>query len=176
MTAALWVTVVGFIVTITGSIVVGVLTRNATIRASNAAAETAKTTAATVAASAKSAAEEGAFIRARDLLEAGIDEQDERIKRIADDLQATRLQLGETVRELADARRELAATREEVSILRRSVSQYEGRVIQLTEVLRLHDIDVPPWTLNPSDYGMLPGSIPDPNQPPRTAEVEDADG
>lgn len=137
---------------------------------------------------AKTSADEGAFIRAKDIYEGGIKEQDERIDRIVADLKETRegldraradlsstaAQLGETVRELAETRAELRAARQEISTLRRSVSQYEGRVIQLTEVLRLHQIEVPPWTLNPSDYGILPGSIPDPNQPARVALDEDA--
>lgn len=158
MTAQLWVNIVGFLITIGGSVVVGLLTRNATMKA------------------AQTSADEGAFIRAKEIYSGALDEQDERIARIVedlkttrDDLAATRTQLGETVLELADTRKDLAAARQEISTLRRSVSQYEGRVIQLTEVLRLHKIDVPPWTLNPSDYGILPGSIPDPNQPARTS-------
>jgi len=155
VTAALWVTIVGFVVTVGGSILVGILTRNATIKAS------------------QTSADEGAFIRAKDIYSGALDEQDERIARIISDLKETRDTLGTTVRELADTRKDLRAAREEIATLRRSVSQYEGRVIQLTEVLRLHNIDVPPWTLNPSDYGMLPGSIPDPNQPERTHEKDD---
>lgn len=104
----------------------------------------------------KTAADEEAFVRAKSIYESSIGEQDRRILAL--------------VKRIEAVERDLATSRQEVATLRRSVSQYEGRVIQLTEVLRLHDIDVPPWTLNPSDYGMLPGSIPDPGQPLRTEE------
>lgn len=150
-----WLPVVLALITLLGSVLVGWMTRNASVRA------------------AKTAADEGAFIRAKDIYEGALNEQDERLDRIDADLKATREQLGETVRELAETRAELRAARAEISTLRRSVSQYEGRVIQLTEVLRLHQIEVPPWTLDPSDYGILPGSIPDPNQPARVAIDED---
>lgn len=151
-----WVTLIASIVTVLGAGVAAKIAGKSSVKA------------------AKTTADEGAFIRAKDIFEAGLDEQGERIDRIVGDLKDTREQLGETIRELADTRRELRLAREEISTLRRSVSQYEGRVIQLTEVLRLHNIDVPPWTLNPSDYGMLPGSIPDPNQPaPTPATVDD---
>lgn len=149
-----WVTILLSVLTIAGAAIAAKIAGNSTVKA------------------AKTSADEGAFVRAKEIYDGAIDQQDERIDRIVADLQDTRAQLGETVRELADTRRELRIARDEISTLRRSVSQYEGRVIQLTEVLRLHDIDVPPWTLNPSDYGMLPGSIPDPNQPPRTFGVD----
>jgi hypothetical protein len=122
---------------------------------------------------AKVSADEGAFIRATNIYEAGQKEFEERIERIAADLKDTRKQLGETVRELAETRQELKAARAEIGTLRRSVSQYEGRVIQLEVVLRMHDIEVPPWTLMPSDMGLLPGSIPDPNQPAFTQPGDD---
>lgn len=154
MTPTLWGTIVAGCLTVLGSYLVARTTGRTTLKA------------------AETAADEGAFVRAKDIFEAGIDEQAARIDRIAADLASTRAQLGETVRELAETRKDLRAAREEISTLRRSVSQYEGRVIQLTEVLRLHNIDVPPWTLNPSDYGMLPGSIPDPNEPERTSDVD----
>lgn len=153
-----WFTVIGLALTALASVLAARITSKSTAQA------------------AKTTADEGAFIRAKEIFEAGIDEQGERIDRIAADLADTRAQLGETVRELGDTRADLRAARDEIKILRQSVSQYEGRVIQLTEVLRLHDIDVPPWTLNPSDYGMLPGSIPDPNQPPRITLEDDEGG
>ena len=113
---------------------------------------------------AKVSADEGAFVRATEIYEKGQEEFEGRLNRLRDDLTAALADLAQTKRDLADARAEIRT-------LRRSVSQYEGRVIQLTEVLRLHDITVPPWTLNPSDYGILPGSLPeDPNQPPHTTE------
>ncbi len=96
---------------------------------------------------AKVSADEGAFTRAKDIYAASIQELEDRVTRIDTDLKAARA---------------------EVRTLRRSVSQYEGRVIQLQEVLRMHQIEVPAWTLLPSDAGLLPGSIPDPNQPPVT--------
>ena len=113
---------------------------------------------------AKVSADEGAFVRATEIYEKGQEEFEGRLNRLRDDLTAALADLAQTKKDLADARAEIRT-------LRRSVSQYEGRVIQLTEVLRLHDITVPPWTLNPSDYGMLPGSLPDPNQPPQTTET-----
>jgi hypothetical protein len=154
MTPTLWGTLIAGALTVLGSYLVARTTGRTTIKA------------------AETAADEGAFLRAKEIYDGAIDQQDERINRIVEDLKSTREQLGETVRDLAETRRDLKAAREEISTLRRSVSQYEGRVIQLTEVLRLHNIDVPPWTLNPSDYGMLPGSIPDPNEPARTSGVD----
>lgn len=127
---------------------------------------------------AKTSADEDAFVRAKEIYESAINTQDERIEAIVADLELMKAELAsakESLKTYADrldrTNTELRTSREEVSTLRRSVSQYEGRVIQLTEVLRLHNIDVPPWTLNPSDYGMLPGSIPDPGQPERTHET-----
>lgn len=150
-----WVTILLSVLTIAGAAIAAKIAGNSTVKA------------------AQTSADEGAFVRAKEIYDGAIDEQGERIDRVVRDLQDTRNQLGETIRELAETRRELRQARDEISTLRRSVSQYEGRVIQLTEVLRLHNIDVPPWTLNPSDYGMLPGSIPDPNEPPRTSDVDE---
>lgn len=166
MSGQTWGTILAAAVTILGSWLVSRTTGRATVKAA-ALASTAATTVAAAAVDAE------AYGRAKDIYDGSIDELNERLQRIVTDLDATRTQLGATVRELAETRQDLAAARQEISTLRRSVSQYEGRVIQLTEVLRLHNIDVPPWTLNPSDYGMLPGSIPDPGQPDRTHAVDD---
>jgi septal ring factor EnvC (AmiA/AmiB activator) len=133
---------------------------------------------------AKISADETAFIRATEIYDAGQQEFkervdrlradfDDRLGRVKADLLDTSTQLGETVRELAETRQELKAARAEIGTLRRSGSQYEGRVIQLEVVLRMHDIEVPPWTLMPSDMGLLPGSIPDPNQPAFTQPGDD---
>lgn len=88
-------------------------------------------------------AEEGAFVRAQGIYEAGQGEMEARIERVTSDLTATRVEVG---------------------LLRSSVSQYEARVLQLQEVLRLHGIPVPPWPVMAG-----PGSV-DPNQPPRITD------
>jgi hypothetical protein len=111
---------------------------------------------------AKVSADENAFIRAKEIYESSISE-------LRQDLSEQRSLLDGVAALLEKAR-------EEIRTLRRSVSQYEGRVIQLQEVLRLHHIEVPPWTLMPYDGAILPGSLPDPNQPlPTLEEPDDAE-
>lgn len=98
-------------------------------------------------------ADADAYVRAQQIYKAGQEELEARVKRISEDLNATRA--------------ETAEAKAEIRILRGSVSQYEARVLQLQEVLRMHGIPVPPWPFIAGEV------VPDPNQPARITPTEE---
>lgn len=111
---------------------------------------------------AKVSADEGAFVRATEIYEAGSTENDKRMARLAKDLQVA-MERVERLEETA------LSQSEEIRTLRRSVAIYEGRVMQLEATLTAHQILVPPWNLLPADADLFgTRTAMDVNKPPRT--------